>query len=322
MKFHDILYTEIKEQGWERILRLKDNEQEENNNLEFKLVHDFKAKGLPSDVKKNFAKASSAFSNASGGLVIWGIDCRKDKDGVDCVKEIKPIKNIKEFFNEMKGEINNVVEPINPGIEHHMVLLDNDLNEGVLVTYIPESDLSPIRAMFKDNRYYIRTGESSQLMPHNMLRQMFAAKQKPKAKIFLDMKSSTIIGENIMIAVTVGIKNIGQTLLKYPAIRIIPENGLQINKHRQTGLPIKITGTEGSSSGCFYVGGVDHVVYPNSYLPVIDLEKEVDSKILSNEHGDAILFKFKYEIYGEDFLTQYGNTTLTVSDYIKYTSFN
>ncbi|MFP3728917.1 ATP-binding protein [Priestia filamentosa] len=321
MKFHDILYTEIKEQGWERILRLKNNEQEENNNLEFKLIYDFKDKGLSSDVKKNFAKSSSAFSNASGGLVIWGIDCRKGKDGIDCVKEIKPITNIRGFFNEMKGEINNVVEPINPGIEHHMVLSDNDSNKGVLVTYIPESDLSPIRAMFRDNRYYIRTGESSQLVPHNMLRQMFAAKQKPKAEIFLKMKSNGTIGGKTGIAVTVGIENTGQTLLKYPAIRIIPKNGLQIDKHRKTGLPIKITGTEGSSLGCFYVGGIDHVVYPNSYLPIIDLENEVEPKILNDEHLDTELFKFKYEIYGEDFSTQEGNISLTISDYIKDTAF-
>ena len=50
--------------------------QEENLHLEFKRIagSDFNAR----DDKRNFACAISGFSNVSGGIILWGIDAKKN----------------------------------------------------------------------------------------------------------------------------------------------------------------------------------------------------------------------------------------------------
>ena len=57
--------------------------EQENLHLEFKTVNS--ATLMDKDDKKNFAKALSGFSNANGGLVIWGIYA-SNKEGVDCAQ--------------------------------------------------------------------------------------------------------------------------------------------------------------------------------------------------------------------------------------------
>ncbi|MBW9235526.1 ATP-binding protein, partial [Leptospira santarosai] len=63
--------------------KMIDEQQEENLFLDFKLKTDATSSNLSKDDKKNYAKALSGFSNTSGGIIIWGVDCRKNEEGVD-----------------------------------------------------------------------------------------------------------------------------------------------------------------------------------------------------------------------------------------------
>jgi predicted HTH transcriptional regulator len=50
--------------------------QEENLHLDFKLVQD--AAFTKRDDRRNLACACSGFANSSGGLIVWGVDARKN----------------------------------------------------------------------------------------------------------------------------------------------------------------------------------------------------------------------------------------------------
>lgn len=44
--------------------------------------------------KKVLGKALSAFANSMGGLIVWGIDCKRDADGVDQVVGFVPVDGL------------------------------------------------------------------------------------------------------------------------------------------------------------------------------------------------------------------------------------
>ena len=86
---NDGLETRFFELSREELERYRDERQEENLHLDFKTLS---GPGLSaSDDRHNFAKALSGFANSDGGIVVWGVDARKNADGIDCVTELKPV---------------------------------------------------------------------------------------------------------------------------------------------------------------------------------------------------------------------------------------
>ena len=90
--------------------------QEENLHLEFKRVAD---PGLANrDDRKNLACALSGFANASGGLVVWGVDARKNDDGIDCVVALPGMENVGALVTRLNQLTGEAVDPIVNGIQH------------------------------------------------------------------------------------------------------------------------------------------------------------------------------------------------------------
>ena len=88
MSSHHI-YDQINLETIQRYVQAK---QEENLTLDFKLVNSSELNNR--DERKNFAKTLSGFANSSGGIVIWGVDCRKNDEGIDCADRIVEIENV------------------------------------------------------------------------------------------------------------------------------------------------------------------------------------------------------------------------------------
>jgi Schlafen, AlbA_2 len=69
--------------------------QEENLHLEFKTLAN--ADMRAADDRRNLARALSGFANSSGGLIIWGVEARKNAQGIDCARasaEIAPVRQL------------------------------------------------------------------------------------------------------------------------------------------------------------------------------------------------------------------------------------
>src|SRR5689334_4326981 len=90
---------------WLSIEAFVEQRQEEHLHLDFKIV---KNPELTSkDDRRNFAKVVSGFGNSDGGIVIWGIDARKNADGVDCAAAIIELENpvlLVTRLNTLSGE--------------------------------------------------------------------------------------------------------------------------------------------------------------------------------------------------------------------------
>ncbi len=137
------------------------NGKQENLFLDFKTVS--KAT-FSRDDRKTLAKALSGFANSSGGLVIWGIDARKNDDGIDCAcgkKEIESLSLFMSRINQLTGEL---VNPIVEGVDHKQIVSESD--KGFAVTLIPASNSGPHMAKGSEDRYYKRSGDSFYRMEH------------------------------------------------------------------------------------------------------------------------------------------------------------
>jgi predicted HTH transcriptional regulator len=55
--------------------------KEETLDLDFKVISNPELKSR--DDKRNLARAISGFANASGGLIVWGVNARKNDEGID-----------------------------------------------------------------------------------------------------------------------------------------------------------------------------------------------------------------------------------------------
>src|SRR6476660_1812571 len=116
-----------------------DVRQEENLTLDFKLVN--RADLSQTEDKRNLAKALSGFANSSGGLVIWGVDARKNLDSVDCAMGKQPITSLSRFIGRLNELTGDFVSPLVDGVRHRTIAVGSDT--GFAVTIVPESDSGP-----------------------------------------------------------------------------------------------------------------------------------------------------------------------------------
>src|ERR1043165_444364 len=89
--------------------------QEEHVSLEFKLVNDPELNRVD---RKNFATALSGFANSIGGLIVWGVEARRNAHGVDCAVNTQQIDRLARFItrlNELTGE---AVNPLVDAVRH------------------------------------------------------------------------------------------------------------------------------------------------------------------------------------------------------------
>lgn len=113
--------------------------------LDFKETRSSDGKMLLDD-KSLFSKAASGFAHQEGGVLIWGIEARKedpkDPDSFDCACNLKPINKVKIFHSELTKYISISTEPPVDGIQHRIIFENDDekSGKGFVVSFFPKSD--------------------------------------------------------------------------------------------------------------------------------------------------------------------------------------
>lgn len=299
------------------------NVQEENLFLDFKEKADFSVNGVQNDDKRLFAKILSGFSNASGGVVVWGIKAKEvSKESPDIAVEERPIKFLTKFLTDLNSLISDAIFPLNSGIINTPIYLNNDKgsDEGFLITYVPQSDCPPHRAMLKDNKYYTRAGDNFVLMEHYMLEDSFGRRQRPKLEIYYDINGYVNNTWNkVDYIITVGIKNIGKYLATYPSIKIKPCPDLLIDQYGiRNGIwnlkpHLQSLNTE-KVNGSIFIGGINDVIHPNWFVEVVKLQPArdwMDVTFLKQAETLDRMISFKYEIYAEGCSATEGTIEIT-----------
>jgi hypothetical protein len=265
------------------------SQQEENLNLDFKLVNGANLGG--NEDRKNLAKALSGFANSSGGLIVWGVDARKNASGIDCAigtQEIDPLSLLISRLNELTGR---GVNPIVEGVLHKSIPTTGD--KGFAVTLVPESDSGPHMAKLGEDRYYKRSGDSFYRMEHFDLEDMFGRRKKPLLQLTYSI-------ENVD-RIVLGIENIGRGVAKSPYLSfIVPEpyilSEFGVDGNRGWALPV--LKHAGRSRTCKFGGGGMITIHPGMVLDVAILWFGIGRPNVPNVPSEI---KIKYEIAAEDY---------------------
>lgn len=201
------------------IRRFVEDDREEDLHLDFKLVNDPNLNNR--DDRKNFAEAVAGFANADGGLIIWGVDCRKNADGVDCAITALGVDDLKKFHNRLIEFSGSAANPSVTGLDHRALSVPGNGDRGFVVTYVPASDAGPHMAKLGEDRYYKRSGASFLKMEHFEIADMFGRRPHPKLDLTYEVATPSRSGSNyIKHSVYLILKNCGRGSARSPYLAL------------------------------------------------------------------------------------------------------
>lgn len=254
------------------------DKQEENIHLEFKTVNfpNHTDKNRIYDLK-NLSKVISGFANSNGGIIVWGIKAKSNKNNQDVAFEKCPIKELTRFINFLNRNEGQAVTPIVEGIVHKKIEENDD--EGYIVTYVPESLFAPHMANFSEKYYYKRSGDSFYICEHYDIRDMFQRKTSANLDILLCQQPTKKIGNKIRLEILISLINNGSYLAKAPLVRIDINSPFQFSEYGVDGNGFiglfDKRSTPSHNQKSTYLGGQDTIVYPGITYGIDKLRIEI-----------------------------------------------
>jgi len=171
------IYDSFQSMTFKTVESMVSTERQESLHLEFKLVSDCI---MDKSDRKNYAIALSGYANSDGGLIIWGVDARRNDEGIDCADKIVLLPNPRSFHSRLVSLESDMASPAVNGVEHKILKCADDSNIGLVCSFIPASFEGPHMSKSRDeNRYYLRSGESFLKMEHYQVADMFGRRKRP-----------------------------------------------------------------------------------------------------------------------------------------------
>ena len=300
---------------------LREIEDFVENKVSESLFKEFKTANFPQVLefdKKNFSKCLSGFSNSSGGIIVWGISAKEQKDKPDVADELKPISNLMAFESYLKKNEGNAIIPLLENVEYKRILDGED--KGYLIVLIPASERAPHMGLFADKRYYKRSGDSFYQCEHFDIIDMMNRKYSPKLQI-------EIVDEEVF-----PMKHGNDDRFRYRGMLSLKNFGNVSAHHIEISIRIKQPfktwnfGIDGNGNSIFkkinvksdlirYTGGSNVVLHPESVI-------EIDKVWLNENFPDFDLadLYIEYSIVAENMATLKGTIERTKEEIIKKTN--
>ncbi|MCC6652397.1 MAG: ATP-binding protein [Candidatus Eisenbacteria bacterium] len=291
------------------------NGQQEGLHLDFKQL--VSSPSLTKEDRKIFAKAVSGFANSEGGVVVWGIDARKDADGVDAAIALMPLKKPKVVLGTFKSLTGDAASPIVDGVDHRLIL--DGSGGGFVATIVPASDHGPHMAGHGESRYYKRSGDSFYKMEHFDIADMFGRRVRPVLSVLVIDRVGMYFNERAgSYEPLIAIENTGRGIARFPFLRIEVSQAYSLNREYglgggDAGLPERRE--FGARAGGVFAGGVDHVIHPGTILQVQRLKTQRNISVDSQMHEDLII---DYEVACDGVRATKGRLVRTGGDVLKF----
>lgn len=208
---------------------------------------DFKTgKPQDEDVKYIWSKAIGAFANNEGGVLVWGLVCKKDtKTMVDAVTSVALVPDVFALMTRLMELRHGATDPPVADIQIKALPISTASPEGFVVCYIPESTSRPHRCEYAEKRFYIRMGDSARESSVSLLRQLFYPKRNPRMQVELkrierprdlnlQMIGAPTSADPVRAIVEVGVRNIGEISIDDVAIHLDSKDYTLIAYHYDT----------------------------------------------------------------------------------------
>ncbi|MEN6348004.1 MAG: RNA-binding domain-containing protein [Syntrophomonas sp.] len=266
----------------------------------------------------NYGKSLSAFANAEGGIVVWGLFAKEqDKSSPDLIFETRPLKKVTKVKTDFDSITGKVVSRRVVGVQNKVVYQDKDQDLGFIVTYIPKSDEVPHRVEGEktgSRRYYRRHGNGSYEMEHYELEELFGGRSTPYLKFVLSAKSNLSRNGLSECRIKFGLKNTGKSIAKYPFIELklpsrLPFSDFGIDGNSNKGIPY----TPGNRSR--YQANVNQIIHIDDILWIDSVHFMFDQ---TTEIKDP-LCQLKIRVACDGFRMRNSELTLNLNDLVKTT---
>lgn len=179
------LFERLRNGGFSALEQLIADREPESLFLDFKRSpQDGLSRNLAPEDNKNLSKAISGFANSSGGIIVWGVDCRRDPVTGNEVTEKHPLLDAGGFNTKLQAAVSRTTIPPHQGVQVLFFDEPGQSPAGYAVVYVPQSLLGPIRALVS-NQYHVRTGSDFSVLPHDVLAGMFGRVPQPNADLNL-----------------------------------------------------------------------------------------------------------------------------------------
>jgi len=254
------------------------DKKEEHLQLDFKRVSDPNVANR--DDRKNFSKSLSGFANSSGGLIVWGIDARKNDRGIDCATALALIDPVQAFLSRLNELTGQSTSPLVDNVRHRAIHFEND--RGCVVTFVPESQSGPHMAKLGEDRYYKRSGDRFYIMEHFDLEDMFGRRAKPNLTVRI---TRTFLEDSTNEILRFSIANTGKYLAKYVHFVAFIDNATIL---RTTGSMRDITELNDGRCMTMYASN-DGVLHCNGFWQdcgTVELTRTIPDKVI---HVDGVI---------------------------------
>lgn len=259
------LFDRLRQGGTTALDALIADREPESLFLDFKRSED-EGRGttLAKSDNKNLSKSISGFANSSGGVVVWGVDCRRDASGNEAARP-HCVVDAKGFETKLQSAVSRTTMPAFSGVEFHAFVQNEDNPAGFVAMYVPQSFIGPIRGLVGE-QYYIRAGSDFVPAPHDVLAGMFGRAPQPQVHINLIHYQSVLDGRDNRLTAIFGIVavNLGAVVGERPYLSLAwngpVDDGFQI----QSSDPDHITVRRGLLPGASILTREDFVLAPNA----------------------------------------------------------
>ena len=178
------VWQDVTRNGEQAIQDLCTNRQMEGQQLEFKTKKISKNSGLHGDDKKNLGKSLSAFSNAIGGVLIWGVATSSGADDEAQADQPVPISDIAAFARKVESLVSVYLSPPNMDVEVLPIASSAANADGYLAMRIGTSDHRPHMSLAQGhNTYFLRVGGMSLPMADFQVRDMLRINSTPQLSL-------------------------------------------------------------------------------------------------------------------------------------------
>jgi len=191
---------------------------------------DFKSGEYLKNEKETWSEAICGFANNQGGVLIWGVDARKDPiTQIDAASDLKPVQNPAALRSRLLELLRTAVEPPLPGVQVQAVFQSGTSGAGYVVCFIPESATKPHRVELLTNKpYKIRIADAFINPSPSLLRSLFFPRSSPAIEIDVASEWSPNINTALNqheVIYRVILRNIGQLSAKdiFVVVATVPE---------------------------------------------------------------------------------------------------
>jgi len=173
------LFIRLRDSGLPALKEMLAERELESLFLDFKRSSsDGATSQLSPDDNKNLSKAVSGFANSSGGVVVWGVDCRREPSTGSEVAATHPLGDAGGFATKLQNAFSRLTVPPHPGIQTTFFIESSGSPAGYVVVLVPQSLIGPLRSVVT-NHYHFRSGSGFGIVSHDVLAGMFGRAPQP-----------------------------------------------------------------------------------------------------------------------------------------------